>query len=42
MITGVPISFLLGLIGLLFDKNKVPALVTLIVVTTVLAFMLLQ
>jgi hypothetical protein len=42
IITGVPISFLLGIVGLLFDRNKKPALITLLLILLVLAFVLLR
>jgi len=37
LISGVPISALLGFIGLLFDKNKKPAIITLVVIAILLA-----
>lgn len=42
IITGVPISSLLGIIGLLFDKNKKPAIITLVVIVAGLALTLLR
>ncbi len=37
-----PISFLLGLIGLMFDKNKKPAVITLILILATLGLVLLR
>ena len=35
VITGVPISFILSLVGLFVDKNKKPALITLLILLLV-------
>ena len=35
IITGVPISFVLSLVGLFVDKNKKPALVTLLLLVLI-------
>ncbi len=32
IMTGVPISFVLGLVGVFVDKNKKPALITLLLI----------
>lgn len=37
-----PLGFLLGLIGLLFDRNKKPAIITLVLLLAALAFLLLR
>ncbi len=35
IITGVPISFVLSLVGLFVDKNKKPALITLLLLVLI-------